>query len=511
MGDYKWIGLIRKFYNCSFYNDSNAVQMFLHIFLNAQREDKPYFEQIIMRGQFRTSIKDIMQFLRISRKVARRSLDKLKSAGIIHVVSLRRNGVLITVREFSKFLALENVRGGWVKLYYDLDYQDFFENAQVLHIYLHILLHTYTENESYEDPLWFDFKKISAMTGISTEGIKDSLLKLRKAGILNVGYNGQKKLSSVRLIEFSEYIKNTLPVISPKPSIGYGTSEERSGDSEVFFPVDDLPSNVEDDCLKTEQKKAKEGPKDLQKESSRTAYKPPSNSSIKCYDTDTYIGVKQKEGQKKEQRSSKDEFSMSLPNSHDHVYVREHMKKENRDNRIENVHYHNYSPVQKFSSIEELVVDDEWVCSMQELYGFAGKEAIYTALRLFLANLKCRKEEVPKDLSEFLDYFCNWYKRNEKKLLPKLKIHASPNDLGKNLWDKCMSAFAMIVSEQPFASVFKELAFDSFDSGARTLTVRLPNKQVFHELEENYLDTLKVVLSKFFGKGVRLKYRLVPS
>ena len=120
MGDYKWIGLIRKFYNCSFYNDSNAVQMFLHIFLNAQREDKPYFDKITMRGQFRTSIKDIMGFLEISRKSARRSLDKLKAAGIIHVASLRRNGVLITVREFSKFLALENVRGGWVKLYYDL-------------------------------------------------------------------------------------------------------------------------------------------------------------------------------------------------------------------------------------------------------------------------------------------------------------------------------------------------------------------------------------------------------
>ena len=77
MGDYKWICLIRKFYNCSFYNDSNAVQMFLHIFLNAQREDKPYFDKITMRGQFRTSIKDIMGFFEISRKSARRSLDKL--------------------------------------------------------------------------------------------------------------------------------------------------------------------------------------------------------------------------------------------------------------------------------------------------------------------------------------------------------------------------------------------------------------------------------------------------
>lgn len=237
MGDYKWIGLIRKFYNCSFYNDSNAVQMFLHIFLNAQREDKPYFDKITMRGQFRTSIKDIMVFLEISRKSARRSLDKLKAAGIIHVASLRRNGVLITVREFSKFLALENVRGGWVKLYYDLDFQDFFVNAQVLHIYLHLLLHTYSESENYEDPLWFDMKKISASTGIPVEGIKEALQKLRKLGILNIGYNGQKKLSSVRLIEFSDYVKDTCPVTSIGPSASHVTSVES------FSDLENTPSN----------------------------------------------------------------------------------------------------------------------------------------------------------------------------------------------------------------------------------------------------------------------------
>ncbi len=111
MGDYKWIGLMRQFYNCSFYDDSNAVQMFLHIFLNAQREDKSFFNQLTMPGQFRTSIQSMTEFLQVTRKSARKSLDKLKEAGVIHVSSLRRNGVLITVRDFNKFLSLQNVRG----------------------------------------------------------------------------------------------------------------------------------------------------------------------------------------------------------------------------------------------------------------------------------------------------------------------------------------------------------------------------------------------------------------
>ena len=148
---------------------------------------------------------------------------------------------------------------------------------------------------------------------------------------------------------------------------------------------------------------------------------------------------------------------------------------------------------------------------MQELYGFAGKEVLYTALTLFLANLKCRKEAVPEDMNCFLDYFCNWYKRNEKLLRPKLKIPVSLHDYGKNLWDKCMSAFAMIVSDQAFVSVFKTLVFEKYDNAAKTLTLCLPNSQVYQTLENDYVDTLRTVLHKFFGMGLRLQYRIVGN
>lgn len=513
MENYKWIGLVRKFYNCSFYNDSNAVQMFLHIFLNAQREDKPYFDQMIMRGQFRTSIQNIMQFLKISRKSARRSLDKLIEAGIIHVASHRRNGVLITVREFSKFLALENMKGGWVKLYYDLDYQDFFEDAYALHLYLHILLHTYPTNptyDSYDDPLWFDFKKISDSTGISIKDIKKSLQTLRKEGILNLGYNGQKKLSSVELIEFSDYVRNTLPVTPSISSIDYSLPKEGVSDAEIICP-DEGSVFYSDRDKKEEQKESKEGPKDFQKNSSRNAYENSHRIFVNSYNSDNYNSMGKKEGQKREQKGLKVEEQKSLPSGYEEGYAREHIIKENRDKRIENGYYNNYSAVRKFSSIEELILDEEWVCSMQELYGFTGKETLHTALTLFLANLKCRKEEVPENLKVFLDYFCNWYKRNEKKLRPKLKAQITPNGYGRNLWHKCMSAFSRIVNDQVFASVFKPIAFDSFENSTKELTLRLPSKQLYDTLEGDYIETLKVVLRKFFGTGIILKYRLAGA
>lgn len=507
MGDYKWIGLMRQFYNCSFYNDSNAVQMFLHIFLNAQREDKSFFNQLTMPGQFRTSIQNMTEFLQITRKSARKSLDKLKEAGVIHVSSLRRNGVLITVRDFNKFLSLQNVRGGWVKLYYDLDFQDFFVDAKTLHLYLHILLHSYSENDRYEDPQWFDIKKISLLTGLTIKEIKEALLRLRKYGILNVGYDGQNKLSSVRLIEFSDYMKDNLPVIG-------STLTKDSTNDEGYIDADIVEysknSAMELPFGKVQKQSNKEsisGPKVNQKISSQNLHEKVTNNFITNLKPENYNTSGPKEDQKKTNKRPKENVSRTLPNGHEGSYVREHIIKENRDIERDNSSYYN-SLSQKFSSIEELVSDEEWVRCMQQLYGFANKETLYMALDLFLTNLKCRKEAVPSSLDAFLDYFCNWYKRNASRLKARLKAPASLKNYGMVLWGKCMSAFEKIVSESVFTSIFRQLAFESYDETAKMLLLTLPSRQIYEKLEANYIETLSLVLNKFFGKGIQLSYRI---
>ena len=508
MGDYKWIGLMRQFYNCSFYDDSNAVQMFLHIFLNAQREDKSFFNQLTMPGQFRTSIQSMTEFLQVTRKSARKSLDKLKEAGVIHVSSLRRNGVLITVRDFNKFLSLQNVRGGWVKLYYDLDFQDFFVDAKTLHLYLHILLHSYSENDRYEDPQWFDIKKISLLTGLTLKEIKEGLLRLRKYGILNVGYDGQNKLSSVRLIEFSDYMKDNLPVIGPKLSKD-STTNEGYIDADIV-EYSENPS-MELPCEKVQKRSNKEsisGPKVNQKISSQNLHEKVTNNFVTNGKSESYNASGLKVGQKKTNNRPKENVSKTLPTDYGGNYAREHIIKENRDRERDNNYYYNNSLSQKFSSIEELVSDDEWVCSMQQLYGFSSKKTLYTALTLFLANLKCRKEVVPSSLDAFLDYFCNWYKRNASRLRVQLKVSTPLKNYGIALWEKCMSAFEKIVSERIFTSIFKQLSFESYDETTKTLLLAIPNKQLYEKLESSYIETLSIVLQKFFGKGVELLYRI---
>lgn len=212
-------------------------------------------------------------------------------------------------------------------------------------------------------------------------------------------------------------------------------------------------------------------------------------------------------GQKKTNKRPKENVSRTLPNGHEGSYVREHIIKENRDIERDNSSYYN-SLSQKFSSIEELVSDEEWVRCMQQLYGFANKETLYMALDLFLTNLKCRKEAVPSSLDAFLDYFCNWYKRNASRLKARLKAPASLENYGMVLWGKCMSAFEKIVSESVFTSIFRQLAFESYDETAKMLLLTLPSRQIYEKLEANYIETLSLVLNKFFGKGIQLRYRI---
>ncbi|MDY3936738.1 MAG: DnaA N-terminal domain-containing protein [Prevotella sp.] len=512
MEDYHWIGLFRKFDTCSFYNDSNAVQMYLYLFLNARREDLTLSKQITMRGQLRTSIKYITEWLKITRKSARKSLEKLRDAGVIHIENLRRNGILITIREFSKLLSLENIRGGWVKLYYDIRYEDIFYNAKMLHVYLHILLHSYAEGENFEDPKWFRMNKISGALGLSIAGVKDCLKKLRKSGILNIGYDGQKKIESLQLLEFSDYLKEKSPKVYIERTSAHALPTQKPSPFADLFEeaveIKDDEKAYENRGIKTSQKTAKSGLKKSQENSLPNHQETFTKNFVNHEITDDYRDKGTKVGQKWAKKGSKENAENSLPNAYDGSYTREPIIKENRDIRIENINYNNNSPIQKFSSVEELLQDKEWVISMLRLYDFKSEQALCVALNLFLEDLKCRKEKTPTELKNFLDYFINWYKRNEKRLQAAIKKNLPDKANAQSLWKECVSAFEQVFSKDVFENIFKKISFDSYIESDKTLFVQIPNREIYEILESKYIRTLGNILKRFFGAEMRLCYRL---
>ena len=79
------------------------------------------------------------------------------------------------------------------------------------------------------------------------------------------------------------------------------------------------------------------------------------------------------------------------------------------------------------------------------------------------------------------------------------------------LWDSCLQLIKNNVSEQQYNTWFKPIAFESYNEDKNTVLVRIPSPYIYEYLEENYVDLLSKVLSRTFGKGVFLNYRVLTD
>ena len=81
----------------------------------------------------------------------------------------------------------------------------------------------------------------------------------------------------------------------------------------------------------------------------------------------------------------------------------------------------------------------------------------------------------------------------------------------RTCWDNCLNLIRENVTEQQFNTWFRPLAFESYKPAMKTLLVQVPSPFVYEYLEENYLDMLSRVLTRIYGKGVRLTYKVVTD
>ena len=86
-------------------------------------------------------------------------------------------------------------------------------------------------------------------------------------------------------------------------------------------------------------------------------------------------------------------------------------------------------------------------------------------------------------------------------------MNVSPNVL----WDKCLALIRENLSEQQYNAWFKGIVFESFNEGTKTVLLRVPSPFVYEYLEENYVDLLRKVLTRNFGQGINLSYRIVTD
>lgn len=79
------------------------------------------------------------------------------------------------------------------------------------------------------------------------------------------------------------------------------------------------------------------------------------------------------------------------------------------------------------------------------------------------------------------------------------------------LWNQSLQLIKENVSEQQFSTWFKPIVFESYKSETKTLLVQVPSPFVYEYLEENYVDLLSKVLTRVFGAGIRLTYKVLTD
>lgn len=79
------------------------------------------------------------------------------------------------------------------------------------------------------------------------------------------------------------------------------------------------------------------------------------------------------------------------------------------------------------------------------------------------------------------------------------------------LWKQALLLIKENVTEQQFKTWFKPIVFESYTEETKTLLLQVPSPFVYEYLEENYIDLLSKVLTRVYGDGIRLTYRVVTD
>ena len=79
------------------------------------------------------------------------------------------------------------------------------------------------------------------------------------------------------------------------------------------------------------------------------------------------------------------------------------------------------------------------------------------------------------------------------------------------LWDSSLRLIKENVEEQQYNTWFKPLVFESYNADTKTLLLQVPSAFFYEYLEENYVSLLSSVLTRCFGHGIKLTYRVVTD
>ena len=105
-----WIKLHRSLLDWEWYTNSNTKDVFIHIILKANYEDKKWQGIDVPRGSYITSYKNLAKELKLSVKQIRIALEHLKTTGEVTIKTTNKY-TRITIENWEKYQGIDEGDG----------------------------------------------------------------------------------------------------------------------------------------------------------------------------------------------------------------------------------------------------------------------------------------------------------------------------------------------------------------------------------------------------------------
>ncbi len=216
IADNSWIKLPRNFVNWRWYHDSNMVQLYLYLLLNANVYDVEYNDFTVKRGECLISLRQLSHETGISERSLRTCLNKLKRTKEIEYKKLHCGRIIILV-DFNKFqpIGIDEAAPDWIKLYRKICDWRWYHESNMVHLYVYFMLKANLVVEgSRQNPAWqlcSTLRLLTNATGISVHSIRTCLDRLQRTGeIIYLPGVAQRK-STITLCNYDTYQSSKIP------------------------------------------------------------------------------------------------------------------------------------------------------------------------------------------------------------------------------------------------------------------------------------------------------------
>lgn len=417
--DNSWIKLPRMFMNWQWYQNTNMVHLYLYLLLNANIENKLYCGISIQRGECLVSLSTLSRDTGISRDSLKRYLKKLKDTKDISYKKLSK-GRIIVLLDFDKFqpVGIDEPVPSWIKLYRKICDWQWYQDAKMVHLFVHLMLKASIMNGSGLSDSWqlcTSLRILSKETGLSLQNIRTCIGKLQRTGEITFRTLPTHQQSIITICNSDSYqaSKRQIAPIAPQCRPDCAPIEECT------------VLKIETNDISTQQ-----------------------NSSVNSGVTDSYDNTKQQVDPIAPQcrpncapmspQCRPDCAPMSpLPKEYKNIRNKESKKININDTRAHEEDFVDFSEKEaskenqqkkgeKESFLSLSLHDDVWLGAIKKKFALKSIEEVKDKVENFDLDHICRGNKEHKDIVDYKSHFCDWLKFNLMEQSPR-KRKSTPN------------------------------------------------------------------------------------